>query len=70
MLGARFAEEKKTVWSFFNFRKDICPAKSLFERRSVTSRYNAQNFWMTTTGSLSNNDGDGNENGKKTKGLD
>ena len=24
-----------------------------------------QNFWMTTIGSLSNDDGDGNENGKK-----
>ena len=34
----------KTAWSFFNFRKDICPAKSLFERRSVTSRYNAAKF--------------------------
>ena len=29
-----------------------------------------QNFWITTLGSLSNDDGDGNENGKKAIGLD
>ena len=28
-----------------------------------------QNFWMTTMGSLSNDDGDGNENGKKAIGF-
>ena len=28
-----------------------------------------QNFWITTIGSLSNDDGDGNENGKKAKRL-
>ena len=29
-----------------------------------------QNFWMTTIGSFSNDDVDGNENGKKAIGLD
>ena len=28
-----------------------------------------QNFWMTTMGSLSNDDGDGNENDKKAIGF-
>ena len=36
------------------------------ERRSVTSRYYC---WITTIGSLTNVDGDGNENGKKTIGF-
>ena len=30
----------------------------------MTSRYHG-NFWITTLESLSNDDGDGNENGKK-----
>ena len=29
-----------------------------------------QNFWIATIGSSSNDDGDGNENGKKAIGLD
>ena len=29
-----------------------------------------QNFWMTTIGSLSSDDVDGNENGRKAIGLD
>ena len=29
-----------------------------------------QNFWITTIGNLSKDDGDGNENGKKAIGLD
>ena len=28
-----------------------------------------QNFWIKTIGSLSNDDGDGNENGKKVIGI-
>ena len=28
-----------------------------------------QNFWITTIGDLTNDDGDGNENGKKAIGL-
>ena len=28
-----------------------------------------QNFWITTTGGLANDDGDGSENGKKAIGL-
>ena len=30
----------------------------------------SQNFWMTTRGSLSNDNGDSNENDKKAIGLD
>ena len=29
-----------------------------------------QNFWIATIGRLSNDDGDGNENGEKAIGLD
>ena len=37
---------------------------------SVTSRYHgSKNLWITTMGSLSNDDGDGNENGKKSVRL-
>ena len=36
-------------------------------RHSVTSHYHGSkiNFWITTKGSLGNNDGDSNENSKK-----
>ena len=42
------------------------------ERRSVTSRYHgSKNVWISTIGSLSNNDGYSNEKRKeKTIGLD
>ena len=34
----------------------------------MTSRYHGD-FWITTIGSLSNDDGDGNDNGKKANVL-
>ena len=38
----------------------------------MTSRYHGSNIfgWQPYVGSLSNDDGDGNENGKKVIGLD
>ena len=41
------------------------------KERSVTSRYHGSKmFWITTIQSLSNDDGNGNENGKKATSLD
>ena len=38
------------------------------EKCDVTSPW-WQNFWIPTIGNLTHDDGDGNENGKKTIGL-
>ena len=49
-------------------KRSICDCVSVFianrEKCDVMSPW-CQNFWITTIGSFSNDDGDGNENGKK-----
>ena len=53
-------------------KRSICDCVSVFianrEKCDVMSPW-CQNFWITTIGSFSNDDGDGNEKGKKVIGL-
>ena len=62
-----FAPGDPTI--LWRITKSPITGKSFIERRSVTSRYHGSKIFGSHQGSLSNDDGDGNENGKKAIGL-